>query len=716
MEEFIKVGVTFPKENVRLPKNWNKLTESIYKGEKNFAVLTGKVNDIIVIDIDKKEDTFVGYEWFKENIGKLNEINTLVTGTVNGGFHIYFKYNIRIKNTINAGGIYIDYLSNNKCCYQGEMYDVINNENIRELTEEEINKLCNLAEKQLVFKGESDIDYDDGIILTEKDVHDNSFINNNGELEFDEKAIDKLNKLFKKPTNTKWGITKLENGTIKAFPLCYICLLNPAKRHSQKGHSAIFVNTDKSVYKTCHSCGTTQMTGNDCKKVINILLVGKVEDTVYQQLQSDLISYVKKFSYKRERNTGDIYKRIKSYAYEKYKSCDEFINEVFIGDNQFYSLPNNIDNLEKFIKRYDHHDFYFLEYNNNYIGFSNGVLNIITLEFINQEDVDKNLVVRKYINNDFNYSMETPLMDSVLDFQFNNEVRDFIYACLGRMFNIRDNLGFMLYLLGEAGCGKSLIIDVLCECFNNVGSINESYEVKYGLASLYEKDIIVCDDLPKNISQIFPQQTFQSCITGGMVSTAVKNKDALQIKWNVPMLWAGNWFPDYLDKGNISRRLLTANFEKIVTKPNPSLKDNIVKYELPALIYKCLKYYKEILLKDANVKGIWNICPEYFKDQKEELKIERNPLYKFLIENTCYKEGNVIIMEEIKNNFSSWLGKSVYKLDIGTFIQVNESYETFSLKVCKHCNKEHKKGCCEKYNRTDRTTKKMIRNIEILNN
>jgi hypothetical protein len=280
------------------------------------------------------------------------------------------------------------------------------------------------------------------------------------------------------------------------------------------------------------------------------------------------------------------------------------------------------------------------------------------------------------------------------------------------MFEIRDNYGFMLYLLGEAGCGKSVIIDILSECFNNVSSINESYEVKYGLASLYDKDIIVCDDLPKNISNIFPQQTFQSCVTGGKVSTAVKNKDAITMDWKVPMLWAGNWLPDYLDKGQISRRLLTANFEKIVNKPDPSLKKRIIENELPAFIYKCLSFYKKMIEK--NDLDIWSICPEYFLEQKEELRIERNPFYKFLLENSQFKQDNIVTMEEIRENFSNWLGKKIYKLDMGTIKQVNSDYDIIKIQHCKHCNKEHKKGCCEKYNSKDRTTKNVVKNLHLV--
>lgn len=71
-------------------------------------------------------------------------------------------------------------------------------------------------------------------------------------------------------------------------------------------------------------------------------------------------------------------------------------------------------------------------------------------------------------------------------------------------------------------------------------------------------------------------------------------------------------------------------------------------------------------------------------------------------------------MDELRSNFSNWLGKRVHKLDNGTIKQVNENYEIIKIQHCKHCNKEHKKGCCEMYKSKDRTTKNVVRNIKLI--
>ena len=117
---------------------------------------------------------------------------------------------------------------------------------------------------------------------------------------------------------------------------------------------------------------------------------------------------------------------------------------------------------------------------------------------------------------------------------------------------------------------------------------------------------------------------------------------------------------------------------------------------------------------EKNDLDIWSICPEYFLEQKEELRIERNPFYKFLLENSQFKQDNIVTMEEIRENFSNWLGKKIYKLDMGTIKQVNSDYDIIKIQHCKHCNKEHKKGCCEKYNSKDRTTKNVVKNLHLV--
>ena len=82
------------------------------------------------------------------------------------------------------------------------------------------------------------------------------------------------------------------------------------------------------------------------------------------------------------------------------------------------------------------------------------------------------------------------------------------------------------------------------------------------------------------------------------------------------------------------------------------------------------------------------------------------------MENTRYKEGEMLTLEEVRNEFTSWLGKNVKSLDNGTFNQVDNRYIIKTSKLCKNCSKEAKSGCCELYNNKERTSKKVVYNME----
>jgi len=67
--------------------HFTKIDTNIY----NVGILTGKINNLIVLDIDVKNN---GLEEFNKKFN-INDFKTPITKTPSGGYHIYFKY----KNT-----------------------------------------------------------------------------------------------------------------------------------------------------------------------------------------------------------------------------------------------------------------------------------------------------------------------------------------------------------------------------------------------------------------------------------------------------------------------------------------------------------------------------------------------------------------------------------------------------------------------------------------
>jgi hypothetical protein len=77
--------------------NWQKKTKTVHPTyiDQNIGILTGKVNDLTVLDIDVKEN---GIKLFSKLIKEHSDIKTPTVKTPNNGLHIYFKYNKILPN------------------------------------------------------------------------------------------------------------------------------------------------------------------------------------------------------------------------------------------------------------------------------------------------------------------------------------------------------------------------------------------------------------------------------------------------------------------------------------------------------------------------------------------------------------------------------------------------------------------------------------------
>jgi len=80
-------------------KEWQKIIQSKkITGNQNFGLLTGRINNITVIDIDRKDN---GLKTWRSWIKKYGKIDTPTVKTGNEGYHYYFKYNEKLHNRLN---------------------------------------------------------------------------------------------------------------------------------------------------------------------------------------------------------------------------------------------------------------------------------------------------------------------------------------------------------------------------------------------------------------------------------------------------------------------------------------------------------------------------------------------------------------------------------------------------------------------------------------
>jgi hypothetical protein len=532
-----------------------------------------------------------------------------------------------------------------------------------------------------------------------------------------------------------WEMVKAED-SFKLIPQCQECLVNPTHIHKSKDHSCLFINK-RSVIKNCFSCGEVKLppaTATQIIKQFNILVLNiQADDSEFLKLRNTLLDYTQEHKFKRSVD-GYVWKPHNDlpYCYIRFKEPKAFLNEIFLDNDDFAKHPKNIDNLEKYIREFASSKFPYYEPNRMYLGFPNGVLKIDTCEFIPKDQVDESVCVRKYFDQPLLMDESkdglstTPLFDSVIQFQFPDHeeggehagVYEFLLMCIGRVFfdvGEFDDWQFMPFLRGVPGAGKSLVLAVITAMHNEVGTINKGYEEKFGLSALYEKDVVILDDLPKNIKDILNQELFQTLISGGNVSIGIKGVTAITRPWLKPFIIAGNHSVNYDDKGNVTRRIVEFVWTKPVVEGDPTLKKRIIQNELPNLMLKCLQMYKNYRDLSAD-KLIWQIVPPYFLATRNELRADRNPLFRFLTESdrVSFELGEQTKISDVKHAFGEFMGKPITtKLDHGTFLQANAQWTVEKKKCCKSCKSPAGKGCCLMYKNADRTMIEFVQNFKL---
>jgi len=82
-------------------KSWNSAPYNKVVNTKNYSVLTGSINNILVVDIDLLDNKTAKNHYWANLIDIYGKPKTLTVRTPSGGLHYYFKYDPDIKTTIS---------------------------------------------------------------------------------------------------------------------------------------------------------------------------------------------------------------------------------------------------------------------------------------------------------------------------------------------------------------------------------------------------------------------------------------------------------------------------------------------------------------------------------------------------------------------------------------------------------------------------------------
>lgn len=524
-----------------------------------------------------------------------------------------------------------------------------------------------------------------------------------------------LNKIFQLPSDVEWSYEQKKRG-YHLHPGSKPCLVS-REDHGKQDHSWVLIQQDQKVLTVCMTCGEKKVKAKEAKVIYQqfnqlVLQVFEGEDKrTFEYLVKKLRESAESQHLRRGKGAGTVYAPVAGLPYAYVMQWDDpadFVNEILFDDERYHDSAQNHRNLVEWMKSYQHLSFPFIRRNRDLFGFRNGVLDIRTQTFIDKEvyESDQGTVVRKYFDIDFRGEEATPLFDKLLNAQFSQHegVADFLCMCIGRLlFEVGDldDWQFMPYLMGVSNTGKSTIMSIVAAMFESdtVGAIAKNFEEKFGLEGLYTKEIILIDDLPASIKDTFDQTVFQSCITGGKVPVSRKNDKAGKVvDWKVPFMWGGNWYMDYVDQGQVTRRVAVFEFTEVTLRRDPQLRKKILSGELGSVIAKCLRMYHTQVAQNGD-KVVWDFCPSYFRDRRDDQRQAQNAFYAFLTSSPRfqYVEHAVTAIDAIREAYAESENSRPKDFAYSVFQEIHPEWRVRERKNCVYCGTHHRKGCCARY-------------------
>jgi hypothetical protein len=158
------------------------------------------------------------------------------------------------------------------------------------------------------------------------------------------------------------------------------------------------------------------------------------------------------------------------------------------------------------------------------------------------------------------------------------------------------------------------------------------------------------------MKNIIKPDLFKGMYSGELVNVARKNKKAIVIpKWKVPSYMVSQFFLNYSDDGGASKRTATFIFDRKVMDDmiDTDLERRIISNELPSIIYKAVKLYKEFL--DSNDKRTFEyIRPVYFQNTIADYMKATNTVWQFLNQEPNTNKGVEYSVEFGDDLYTLW--------------------------------------------------------------
>lgn len=567
-----------------------------------------------------------------------------------------------------------------------------------------------------------------------------------------------MTRALKLSTTYDWLSRPTSDGHIRlTAPKCRECLVKPGVRHDDAGTDSVLIKpTLRGNKRMCLICGCAGVMTHPSAQVVNAVFamlqqMGIVERppetlTEFETLRDHMLDVARQHRYMKVAAARRVYAPVPGCpcAYVPLEDVGEFgqfINHVFRDNALFHKTVKHYDELMAYLVKINPPHLPELKVDRGLLSFANGVLILDRGELVAHDAPEvQGRVARNHIPCDYTGSHDTPLVDLILARQFGHQPRviDTLHVLLGRLlFRVRqhDNWQVVPLLVGEAGSGKSTLLNVVSALFDpaSVGEIDCNNEKAFGLQDKYAKELLTVSDMPQRMSDHLPQEQFQKMVSGDHVQVSVKYGTAFSLKWDVPMLFAGNQLLDYKDDaGQTSRRVVPFYFRSGVGGATiTTLEDDIKAAELPNLVAKCLSKYLTAAREHGHRRSFWDWCPDEMREAKDEALAEANHLYRFLTadpDETSSRSKRVVVRQvqgavtqwpDLKAAFQAYMRykhpsvkcEALSTSNTGVFQRLG--YQVRHVNVCKACGAEGG-SCCDQYTRANRGKQWRIYDMELV--
>jgi len=342
------------------------------------------------------------------------------------------------------------------------------------------------------------------------------------------------------------------------------------------------------------------------------------------------------------------------------------------------------------------------------ISFLDGFWNIDTDTFTSWADHKEKPppLTDMYYEVNFPHSKQaTPLWRKLVDSQLDEVTGEMLEVLMGRLFypvGHKDNWEILPILQGDAGTGKSSVINVVKSAFpeGQVGVYSKNSETTFGNQSLYTKRLVTCPDIPEGFEKVLDGSSMQSMVSGDPVNVPGKNIVATNLPaWKVQMLMAcnPNNFPKWPDNaGSVSRRIALFVYTNLLEERDTTLVSRLKETELPYVVINWVRSYLA-KVKEVGDKSFWEFAPETLNASREEVKEAQNYLADFISNGSdfyqCrYQKGAITTLDALSKAYSNFMRitHKQEKATLGRDYQVIKAagYKVEVQNLCKTCHKK----------------------------